>query len=160
MINLVVSQDMRERLIKYLLGLSDKPYQESAWMRGGKTKYFYSNLRYPFQMIFDELLIDTDNEEIPYHLVGDILKSNQEAEALYKVAKILDDMVSATQYDYDEEYQTSPFWDPMVAAAKEAYDVFIANERDNKEFLQFLEEVKANMRQKIEERRNVVASDA
>ena len=148
----VALPQIRGRLILELLDLSDQTYQKSAWMLGGQMKGFYSELRYPYQMIFDELVIDIDNEEIPYYMIGDILKNKQEAEALFKVAKDLDNLVKSTKYDYDVEYESSPLWEVMVNSAKIAYNVFIKSEQDNKEFLEFIEVVKANMRKKIEEK--------
>ena len=83
--------------------------------------------------------------------IGQICKTEAEAKAVEKAAKLLDEITEEV-YAEDDVYLNSPLYPKLIKASKEAYEEFIKNEQDNKEFLEFIEVVKANMRKKIEER--------
>ena len=83
--------------------------------------------------------------------IGQICKTEAEAKAVEKAAKLLDEITEEV-YAEDNVYLNSPLYPKLIEASKEAYEEFMKNEQDNKEFLEFIELVQANMSKKIEER--------
>jgi hypothetical protein len=143
---------VRGRLIHELLDLSDEEYQKFVWGDPKRKHGFYSKFTMTEEMIFDDMNVKTD-EEPPYDPEHYVLKSDREAELLLKVAQEMDNLTDSVNNFTNEEYLNSPYWPKVISTAKEAYKEFIKNEQDNKEFLEFIEIVKANMRKNIEKKR-------
>lgn len=133
---------MRGRLIQELMDLMDKEFQERKWIRSDRDDYFQWHLSFPMEMLFDELGLGDylKKKAPPYGFIGGTLKSREEAEALYEVALHMYPMIDNCYYDKD--FLESAHLEPMRAAAKKAFEVFMENEKENKEFLEFIEHFK------------------
>jgi len=133
---------MRGRLIQELMDLMDKEFQERKWVDANYDHSFYSNISFAMDMFFDELSLReyVNKKSPPYNFIGDLLKSREEAEVLYNVAVYLAPM--AHECYYDKDFLESAHLEPMRAAAKKAFEVFMENEKENKEFLEFIEHFK------------------
>ena len=149
----------RDRLIFYLFALMDKEYQLYDWIEKDKEEYdpknddkntrFHDNIWFAVEMIFDELdlQVSLDKGTAPYDNIGWYLKSREEAEALYEVAKYLGPM--ADDCYTNDEYLSYPDLEPMRKAAGEAFRIFMENEKDNTEFCEFIEDLKAKRLKEI-----------
>ena len=116
------------------------------WLKEGSNRGFSNEISESFEMFFDELdlsrphKISTSAEE----WIGWILKDKKEAEALHKVVYA---MWPLTRKCYtNEEYLASPYLTRLRERSKKAFEVFMAHEKDNKEFLEFIERVKKNQK--------------
>lgn len=137
--------EARGSIILYLLDLMDKSYQEKEWVKEGNDISFDQEFSFSWDMILDEMCIcdDLEKGEPPYRLLGYSLKTKEEAEKLYNVAYYMDLLVDECIDCDNAKYLSSEYLEPMRIAAKEAFDVFMANEKDNKEFCDWIEELKA-----------------
>jgi hypothetical protein len=138
---------MRSELIFSLLDLSDADYQQREWIENWKDK-----ARYPERSFGDDLEMYRDfiedldifnyvkQKKMPYDHIGYWLKTEREAEALYKVAEYLEPL--PMECFTNAEYLSSPYLPKLREAAKEAFDIFMANEKDDKEFCERVEKAK------------------
>ncbi|WHA05387.1 hypothetical protein N3Z17_02435 [Candidatus Bandiella numerosa] len=151
----VESPQVRGILILELLDLMDGSYQEREWIEKDKEEYvkndnknirFDANFSFPAELFEDLCLKEciTGEEVIDGH-IGYSLKTKEEAEVLYKFAetfyKFKADVYNEHQGDSrptNQEYLSSPYLEPMRKAAGEAFKVFMENEKDNKEFCEFI----------------------
>ena len=151
----VESPQVRGILILELLDLMDGSYQEREWIEKDKEEYakndnknirFDANFSFPAELFEDLCLKEciTGEEVIDGH-IGYSLKTKEEAEVLYKFAetfyKFKADVHNNHQGDSrptNQEYLSSPYLEPMRKAAGEAFKVFMENEKDNKEFCEFI----------------------
>lgn len=94
------------------------------------------------EMFFDELgLVDEiESGEFPYDRIGIYLKSREEAEALMKAASCL--RILYHKYSTNSEVLSSPYIPMLHQASKEAFEIFMENEKDNKEFCEFIEDLR------------------
>ena len=149
---------IRGRLIQEFFDLMDKEYQLYDWIEKDKEEYrkdgnknvrFHANIWFAVEMIFDELdlQVSLDKGTAPYEDIGCYLKSREEAEALYEVAKYLGPM--ADDCYTNDEYLSYPDLEPMRQAAGEAFRIFMENEKDNTEFCEFIEDLKVKRLKEI-----------
>jgi|GEM_PF-4956223 len=133
---------VRGCLILYLLDLMDFEYQKRAWIKEGNNISFHEEINYAEEMLFDDLDLRDylEKKEMPYDRIGEFLKTKEEAEALYKVAEASWPMV--TDCYTNDDYLTSAYLPKLHKAAREAFEAFMENEKDNKEFCNFIEELK------------------
>lgn len=75
------------------------------------------------------------------------MKTKQEAEKLYDVVFWSDKLM--TSCTTNQEYLSSPYLESMRKAAGEAFTVFMENEKDNKEFCEFITVCKAKNQKAI-----------
>ena len=141
---------IRGRLIRELLDLMDFEYQKRAWIKEGDDTSFDDDISFAREMFFDELSLDDylKKKEPPYNGIDVILKSRKEAEALYAVVEILHPMNRL--YSRNSEYLSSPHLPKLHKAAREAFEAFMENEKDNKEFCDFINECEVRHKKEIE----------
>lgn len=132
----------RAELIVVLLDLMDSEYQKRTWIKEGNDISFQQEIWFPFDMFFNEMFLDNylESKTMPYDKIGYSLKSEKEAEKLYKVCEILDTLCQSCVTN--DEYLSSPHLPKLHQAAREAFEAFMENEKDNKEFCNFIEELK------------------
>lgn len=88
---------------------------------------FSGNMRFPAEMLLDEG--DLDKIECAVGKVDWWFYSEEEALKVHKVASSLKKVTNTIGYDKpDLEYLTSPLWQEVVQAAKEAYDYIMTYE--------------------------------
>lgn len=137
---------IRDRIIYYLLDLMDTAYQEREWLEEGKETSFYHYFSYAVELFEDlNLYDDVDEEKMPYKEIGLSLKSKSEAEALYKVVYWTNKLLEVERVN--KSYLASPFLTPLREASAKAFEVFMENERDNKEFCKFITELQNKRKQ-------------
>lgn len=145
---------MRVRLIQELFDLQDIEHQEKEWF-SNEYKYNF-DFEFAFVIetfedlqIFDVIDKGTDITED----IGLFYKTKKEPEAAVKVASIiraiLKELDCARNKATNEQYRNSKYLTLLRESAKEAYDIFMENEKDNKEFLDFIEKAK-ELREKID----------
>jgi hypothetical protein len=134
---------MRGCLILYLLDLMDAAYQEREWVKEGANDFFAANIEFPFDMFFNELDLQDyfDNKEFLYNWIGEIFKRKEEVDALHEASCMLYKLCKSCYYD--TEFLTSPYLTPLREASAKAFAVFMENEKDNKEFCEFIAELQA-----------------
>lgn len=145
----VESPYIRSSIIVYLLDLMDPVYQQREWIKEDWETSFRENLWFSVDMIFNELNLDyyLEEKKIPYERIGIYLKDEKEAEALYKVAEVMDQLMQDvyqgnSEMPKNEKYLSSPYLPMLHEASKEAFEIFMENEKDNKEFCEFIEDLK------------------
>jgi hypothetical protein len=139
--------DLRHELIMRFLDLSDADYQQREWIENWKDKAPYPERSFGddierYRDFFEDwgVFNYVDQRKVPYEDIGSWLKTEQEAEALYKVAEHL--LPLPMECLTNAEYLSSPHLPKLREAAKEAFDIFMANEKDDKEFCERVEKVK------------------
>jgi hypothetical protein len=117
--------EMRNELIETLRALSDKKYQESAWVKGNFPEGIVEdNFDYAVNFLFDDSCL----AENPEDLIGYCLVDKYEAQLIHAVTKSIDKLLSELGNDLsDLEYISSPLWEDVVRKAKQAYKVIKSN---------------------------------
>jgi hypothetical protein len=117
--------EMREELIETLRALSDKKYQQSAWVRQEFPKGIeYDNFDLAVHFLFD----DTCLAENPEDLIGYCLVNKQEAQLVFCVTESIDKLLSKLGNDLsDSEYISSPLWEDIIQTSKQPYEVIKSN---------------------------------
>ncbi len=151
---------IRGVLILEFLDLMDGYYQEKDWVERDKKEYvynddkstrFHANFSFCVESFDDlDLYQNIKDKKIPYQLLGECLKTSQEAEKLYEVVyysdKLMKDAFKGRSSWYytptNQEYLLSPNIELMRKAAGEAFKIFMENEKDNKEFCEFIAALK------------------
>lgn len=112
--------EQRQELIDTLQVLSDKKYQELAWIRGEYPDgVVYDCLDYSVHFLFD----DTSLADEPEKLIGYILANQKEVELIRGVTAALDKIFFELGTDKsDAEYLSSPLWNEVIEASKKAYE--------------------------------------
>ena len=142
----VTLPEKRRELILYLMNLMDEEYQLREWVQKwqlheGPDTSFKWKISFPFEAFEDlDLFERLKEKKLPADQIGIVLKSNCEAKILYKVAQYLHSICFKCYTN--EEYLTSPCLPKLRKASKKAFNIFMANEKDNKELLEFVEHVK------------------
>jgi hypothetical protein len=131
----------RGRIIREFLDLMDASYQEREWVEQQSNTSFVANIEFPFDMFFNELDLQEyfDKKAVLYNWIGEIFKDEREVDALHSVSKILYKLCKSCYYD--EDFFASPYLESMRQASAEAFRVFMENEKDNKEFCEFIAEL-------------------
>lgn len=137
----VESPYMRNELILNLMDLMDEEYQMREWLKSDSKTIFGSNMSFPFDFFDDLNLFEyLDKKEAPINEIGNYLKDEREAEIIYKVAYYLDYL--CINCGTNEEFLASPSLSELRKASKEAFEIFMSNEQDNKELLEYIEKAK------------------
>ena len=120
--------EMRHELIETLKALSDREYQQLAWVQ----KKFPGGIEYDeFDCAVHFLFDDTHLAENPEDYIGYCIKSKQEAQLILTVTRSIDRLLSELGNDLsDLEYISSPLWEEVVRSAKQAYKAIKANSVD------------------------------
>ncbi|GKX58676.1 SCO4402 family protein [Leminorella grimontii] len=116
--------EMRKELIDYLHGLSDREYQQRAWVEGRRPGGGHDELDYAVHFLFD----DTDLASEPASLIGWILTGKDEADAVANVVGALD--IVFDKYGTgleDREYLVKDEWDDVLFMAKNAKEVLLSS---------------------------------
>ena len=113
---------MREELIDYLTGLSNKKYQEDCWVRKRCPVGIENDeLDYAVHFFFD----DTQLSEDPESMIGYCLNNEREAKAIGLVCNKLEQVFNKYGDDKsDKEYISYPEWECVIEAAKKALPIF------------------------------------
>jgi hypothetical protein len=135
--------EVRGRLIQEFFDLMDKDYQEREWINIPETDGFDHYFSFAVELFDDLMLYDClEEQRKPDILIGKCLKDQKEIDKLMNVAYLTDKLIEEDNYT-NEEYLSSEYLEPMRKAAKEAFDVFMENEKDNKEFCDWIAELQA-----------------
>lgn len=121
------SSEMREELVDYIKGLSDRQYQEKFWLRRERTVDIqHDELDYAIHFLFD----DTDLARDPNSTIGFILKDASEVEVISSLIFRIDDVFNKYGTGLtDEQYMATPEWVDVIFAAKRALDLFVPQEK-------------------------------
>ncbi len=143
---------IRGMLTLYLLDLMDGEYQQREWVEKDSDTSFHQSILFPWEL-FDDLNLYNYLKvgKIPYNHVGLSLKTKLEAEKLYNLVDLSEQLskdACAGNNDVcysppNSAYLSSPYLEPMRQAAGEAFKVFMANEKDNHEFCEFIAQIEA-----------------
>lgn len=111
---------MREELISYLQGLSDRDYQYKAWVEGNRPNGGHDELDYTIHFLYDDTELASDSAS----MIGWILLSSDEAHAISNVIKALDIIFNKYGLNLtDKEYIEKDEWGNVVEMAKIAKDI-------------------------------------
>ncbi len=118
--------EMRQELIETLRALSDKKYQESAWVRGEFPEGIeYDNFDLAVHFLFD----DTCLAERPEDLIEYCLIDQEEAQLVHTVTESIGKLLSELGNDKsDLEYISSPLWNTVIQTATKAYQIIKSNQ--------------------------------
>jgi hypothetical protein len=124
---MVAYPQLREELLFCVHAFSSPEHQRQIWVNrifpDGKKEYplFWDGVNF----LFDWLgLPDT-----PEHLIGSVLKSEEEVAALLKLTKQIDDVLDEVGYDAtDAEYISSSNWQNVIDAASITLELLQANQ--------------------------------
>lgn len=115
---------MREELISYLQGLSDKNYQYQAWVEDKKPNGGHDELDYAVHFLFD----DTSLAEDPSSMIGWILIDSKESDAILNVTRALDNIFDKYGLNLtDKEYIAKEEWKRVIDAANKARKIMLSN---------------------------------
>ena len=112
--------DRRRTIVSAVEHLSDRNYQQHAWVEGG--------LPYPaqdsFPLAYNGLFVDIPVMDDPFAWVGDVLRDPAEARALLPLKRAVDRLHTELGYNRIEvEYLASPLWADVLATAGNALAV-------------------------------------
>ena len=117
---------MREELVETLRALSDKKYQQLAWVE----KKFPQGIEFDeFDCAVHFLFDDTCLAEDPEGLIGYCLLNQKEATWVRYVTDSIDKLLSELGNELtDLEYISSPQWERVLKTSAEAYKFFKLNQ--------------------------------
>jgi hypothetical protein len=116
--------EFREEIIGAVRTLSDPEYQNQAWVRRETPPDVIEDFDMNIHILYD----DTTVLEDPHAAIGDLLKTAAEADALAKLAQVIDSMFERVGTDLsDEQYLVLPEWTAVVSAARDALSVLTDN---------------------------------
>ncbi len=112
---------MRNELIDYLRGLSDRNHQHRVWVDEPHHENIdHENLDYAIHFLYD----DTELAENPHETIGFILRDAKEAELVKSLVASLDRIFSKYGLDLDDsDYIKLPEWDDVIECAKTTLQV-------------------------------------
>ena len=117
---------LRARLLWHLDKLSDRKYQEDAWIGG---RYLPGAEFDGFDAAVDFFYDATALAEDPDGAVGRYLRDDAEVAAIRRLATVLDRLLAGVgRGRTDAEYLAAPEWDEVVEAAGRAYRVLREND--------------------------------
>lgn len=109
--------EMRQELIDYLRGLSDRSYQYQAWVHDRRPGGGHDELDYAIHFLYDDTKLARD----PVSTVGWLLKSAEEVDLISKLIEKIDFVLDKYGCDLtDREYLEKPEWDDVIQAAKKS----------------------------------------
>jgi hypothetical protein len=110
--------EMRRELVSYIKSLADKQYQQGVWLNGDlHPDIVHDELDYAIHFLYDDTILAKD----PYALIGWILLSKEEAEAITRLIENLDLLFDkyGTELE-DRDYLRKNEWLDVLQAAKSA----------------------------------------
>ncbi|MEV0821621.1 SCO4402 family protein [Nonomuraea rubra] len=120
--------EMRAEIISAVSALADPAYQERVWLRRiYPHPQYYDDFDLNIHILYD----DTTVLENPQRAIGNLLVSQQEADALAMLAKALQKLFDAEGISRsDQEYMNSPCWREVVEAARQAKQAMVDSAAD------------------------------
>ena len=125
--------EWRQDLIDYLYHLSDIPFQKRKWVNHKNPYAFYEYFGYAIDSMEDHGLMD-DN---PEPTVGLTFRTEEEIILCKKVGRLVHEILEMVgrgtprgRGEPDHVYLNSPLWPKLAEAAKEAFELCSANDRD------------------------------
>lgn len=127
MVTHVKYPNRRYDMLYQIKKLSNFEMQKKEWV-DPKFKYaFYGNMCFPADVLLDEL--NMDEWQPGEDCLGYTLKNEQEGHLIHKVSSLLMRVIKEIGIEKpDTVYLTSPLWQEVVQAAKEAYDYIMTYE--------------------------------
>lgn len=111
------SPDWRGPVVGAVEHLSDRNYQQRAWIEGTLPYPSEYSFAHAYNCLFEDIAVMDD----PFDRVGDVLRDAVEARALLPLKRAIERLHEAMGYNRtDAEYLASPLWDDVVAAAGQA----------------------------------------
>ena len=118
---------LRDRLLWHLDKLSDREYQEAAWIGG---RYLPGAEFDGFDAVVDFFYDATALAEDPEGAVGRYLRDTSEVAAIRHLAAVLDRLLAGVgRGRTDAEYLAAPEWDEVVEAARNAHRLLRNHDR-------------------------------
>ena len=111
----------RFEMIKSIEELADFEMQKREWVKSDHPCWFWAKAFYAIDMLLNETSIDELGEDA----VGYRLRNVDEIKAVNKLGKLL---MQVEESKPDSYYLTSPLWQEVVAAAKEAHEILMKDE--------------------------------
>jgi hypothetical protein len=113
--------EMRKELLKHIDALSNRDYQRDCWIfHRCPPGVEHDELDYAIHFFFD----DTKLAEEPVTLIGWILESVKEAEAVKEVTDSIDAMLQKHGYNHTDEYYINTLeWNRVVETAEKAREI-------------------------------------
>jgi hypothetical protein len=119
--------NMRQELISYLEGLSNKQYQLDCWVNNTCPETIeHDEFDYAVHFLFD----DTECARNPEKLVGVFLRNPEEARAVKVVCDNIDQLLNkygCKKTDY--EYIQTPEWINILISSKSALELFLSENK-------------------------------
>ena len=117
----------RRDLIYYIGKLADFEMQKREWVKSDHPCWFWANADYPIDMLLDEG--DLNKKEYATGKIGYWFRNEREALAAHRVGILLKRVIDEVGIKKpDSIYLTSPLWQEVVQAAKEAYEILMEDE--------------------------------
>lgn len=117
---------MREELVDYLKGLSDREYQREAWVEKNFQKGEYDELDYTIHFLYDDTVLASN----PRSTIGLILESEEESKLIANLIFALDAVFETHGLELsDEEYIGTAGWEEVVRSAKAAWNLLKTNDK-------------------------------
>lgn len=146
--------NFRIMILKWLLQLSDLNYQKREWTGG---EYWYdSQFSEAYVFLIEECeqmeqALNKQNKKIACNAIGLYLRNEEEALAMYDFVMLLEEMSeNIGQRVPNKYYLESPYLPKMIESANLILRIFLANERGDKELVDYLEEYKKEKGIKID----------
>jgi len=112
--------NMREELIEYLSGLSDREYQMNCWVNQKCPEGIEKDT---FDLAVHFLFDDTELAKSPEETIGIFLKDKEEAQSIKSLCDEIDRIFEKYSTELtDKEYIDCPEWNNVLNLAKTAYD--------------------------------------
>jgi hypothetical protein len=110
--------EMRSEVMRALQALADPDYQRRVWVnRVYPHPGFYDDFTLNIHILYD----DTRVLEAPHEVVGSVLSSDLEAEAMARLAHVINSLFERVGTDLsDEDYLRQPEWSSVVEQAQAA----------------------------------------
>jgi len=117
---------MRAELVEYLRGLSDRDYQQSAWVEHNyPPPVKYDDLDMAIHFLFDDTNLSDDAEDS----IGWFLYDESEAGLVSAVTRALDAVFDKYGLgESDEFYIHTKEWDAVLTAARAAHSALVARD--------------------------------
>ena len=117
---------MRDELIHTLKALSDRNYQQSAWVKGQFPPGIeYDSFDLAVHFLFDDTCLAEDSEG----MIGYCLLNKKEAMLVRCVTDSIDKLLSELGNELtDFEYISSPQWERVLGTSATAYEFIRSNE--------------------------------
>jgi len=152
----VSAPDLRRELILSFLLLSNREYQDNVWdNRKSAEKLelycFSTQIQLILDFLVNDLLLEDPQEDHSYQL-GVIYRNKEEIEISKKVTEcIVDywDFVDSSSGNalraQNGVFMSAPNREILIISAKNAFETFMKNEKYNRLFVKFIEDIEGKM---------------